>query len=268
MTHGKNLTANRYRVARWAAVLGGVVAGCALLALLLPEDSRLVAFVILSVPGLVGAFLLGLVYLDARRTDRQITAAQRDAVIRWSYTPAEWEAWVALQSEWLVVKPRGFVFSRDWKRLIVPLVLGYGGIWYASEFYRVLPGVFLVIFSMLFFATPVLQWRRAVNARDNYRRKLISLPREACISCAGYLFEGVFTPWNVGLDHLLSAGVEEFPIRHLRLIVQRYVMTNRRYEKARVQVEQRVLLPASGAELGPLAELMRTARPEAKIDFK
>src|ERR1700722_779479 len=256
---------HRQKVYHWAKLLVILLAVCAALGFVVPGNAKYIAFSIGGMALLLAAVLLPVMYVNARRFDRSLTALECDPWVHWQYPPAQWQEWVQTQVDRMKTKPPTFILRRDWHKLAWPCALIAAGVLIFS------PGSLLERILYVLFCCGALCGLVLLSARDErrapekMRAKLIKIAPEVYFGHDGVFCDGVYTTW-LGLSvYLLSASMDERQPRSLLFSFEKVVPSPYTGNQV-ISIQQSVLLPA-GAE-GDIARLQRElgARcPKARI---
>jgi hypothetical protein len=253
---------NRAKLTPWVRKFAWTILGFAILALVLPGDAKVIAYICAGIVGLMGILILFSAYLIALRFDRALTSVERDPWIHWRYSPQDWKAWSAIEVARIEATAPNWQWSRDWK--VVAISLATVAVLYAVNFtatdWRELAaftaGSWLLIVGLIAGAD-----RYGRSAPYRLRRLLATSPPETYAGAAGLYADGVFTEWETPGNYLLRATVDEREPRSLAFVFARYVSGG-----ATSEVRHSALIP-DGAE-GDVAKLqtaLAEAFPKARI---
>jgi hypothetical protein len=256
---------HRRKVYHWAKLLAIVLAVCAAQGFVVPGNAKYIAFSVGGMALLLAAVLLPVMYVNARRFDRSLTALECDSWVHWQYPPAQWKEWVNVQVDRMETKPPTFILRRDWQKLAWPCALIAAGVLIFS------PGSLLERILYVLFCCGALYGIALLSARDErrapekMRAKLIEAAPEVYFGHDGIFCDGVYTTW-LGLSvYLMSASIDERQPRSLLFTFEKVVPSPYTANQV-IPIEQSVMLPA-GAE-SDIARLQRElgARcPKARI---
>jgi hypothetical protein len=147
----------------------------------------------------LGGIMLSAGYFGGLMLDRALTAVEANAWVRWTYTSAEWAAWVDAQvaSNPAPDKKYNRKEALAVAAIALPLTLGtfLAGITSIGLILLVALGAFGLAAGLI-----VLIHRSAQGAPARLRRKLALAPLEAYIGPDGLFANGAYNPW-------LSTGV-------------------------------------------------------------
>jgi len=158
--------------------------------------------------------------------------------------------------------PPGWIWSRDWRRLIIPAVAIIGGVYLFDPGSLAWKSAYLGGLFVLGFVMVELSNRYAKGGARRLRASLMRATPETYFGAAGVFADGAFTQWITISEYLLEASIDERAPRSLTL----------RFEMippgptAPYPVCVNVLIPpASDADLARLQELLSGACPSAQV---
>jgi len=253
---------NRSKLAPWFPRFVGTMVGFAILALVLPGEAKIIAYIFGGLVGFVGIVMLFTVYVLALHLDRALTSVETDPWVHWRYTPEEWQAWSAVEVARIEATTPHWQWNRDWKALALTLVavtVPFAVNFNAADWHglaAMTAGVWLLVIAMIAIAD-----RYGRTAPYRLRRLLAKSPPETYAGAAGLFADGVFTEWqNVG-NYLLSATVDESSPRSLAFVFARSVSGG-----ATVEVRRNALVPdGADGDIAKLQTALTAAFPKARI---
>jgi len=253
---------NRSKVGPWLPRFVWTMLGFAILALVLPGDAKLIAYIVGGLVGFIGIALLFTVYVLALHLDRALTSVERDPWVHWRYTPEEWQAWSTVEVARIESTTPHWQWSKDWKALA--LTLGAVTVPFAVNFNAadwhglaaMTAGVWLLVIAMVALAD-----RYGRTAPYRLRRLLATSPPETYAGAGGLYADGIFTEWqNVG-NYLLTATIDESSPRSITFVFERSVSGG-----ATIEVRRNALVPAGvDADISKLQAALSAAFPKARI---
>jgi hypothetical protein len=256
---------HRKRVTQWLRIALVYAALCGLLAQA-PDPLRSLAQVLAGAGALIGAVLLPVGYLMARRMDRAVTALELNPWLHWQYPAEARSIWCKAQVERLKLKPPMFILRRDWLRLVglcaavvIPsLVLMPGRLLERAAW-----GFFCCVLLGFFIELTAAEERRAPARLAS---RLRAAPADTWFGHDGLVCDGHFYAWIDSSVDLKSASIDWRPPRSV--CFEFADLGTGAYDSlATTRVTQNVLIPpAAGTEdLALLQAYLRTRCPEAEI---
>ena len=155
----------------------------------------------------LGGIMLAAGYFGGLTLDRMLTAAEANAWVHWTYTAAEWAAWVDVQISQNPAPPNRYN-KKDGIAVVaisVPFAVGT----YIAEGASIRPALLSLVAAVLF-ATGliVLLHRSAQKGPARLRRQLAGAPLESYIGPDGLFANGVYNPWLTTGVFLIEASVQ------------------------------------------------------------
>jgi hypothetical protein len=256
---------HRQKVYPWAKFLAALLGVCAVLGFVIPGDARYAAFSLGGIALLVGAVLLPVMYVNARKFDRSLTGLELDPWIHWQYPPAQWQAWIEVRATRQQAKPVTFILTRDWKKLAWPCGFIAAGVLLFS------PGTLLERSSYVLFCCGVISalvfagTRSERSAAQRLRAKLLKTAPEAYFGHDGLFCDGIYLNWQGLSGYLVAAAIDERQPRSLLFSFEKVIPSPYTTNQI-LPIEQSVLIP-SGAD-SDIARLQRELKarcPTARI---
>jgi len=87
----------RQNVYNWAKYLAILLVVCAILATVLPGNTKYVALVFGGMALFLAIILLPVMYVNARNFDHSLTGVMCNPWVHWQYSPEEWKQWADVQ---------------------------------------------------------------------------------------------------------------------------------------------------------------------------
>ena len=251
-----------YRWARWVAVL---LAACALLGILLPGNARFAALALGGVLLLLAAVLLPVMYVSARNFDRSLSALEWSPWIHWTYPPADWTSWIAVQVERARAVPPPVVWRRDWRKLGGVLAAIAAGIALFSPGSWLEKGLYALCCCTALSMVVVWSVRAGRRGPERLRAALQRAAAETYFGHDGLYCNGVYRTW-LGLDvYLTAATVDSRPPRSLEFRFEK-VVPNPYAGNQIIPIVQSVLIPAgAAADIARLQTELLARCPKAQI---
>ena len=256
---------HRRKVLRWAKVIAVPLAVCAVLALVLPGDSRIVPCIFAGFILFLSAILLPILYWSMRKMDISLTALQADPWVHWVYTAEQWQQWTEVQVERLQSAPPTIVLHQVWTKLAWAMVFIAGGVYWLVPGPVLWKTAYILFIASILIVVPVLSARSARSAPARLRTKLQRAMPEAFFGRDGVFCDGTFTTWLTGDVFLTAASIDERSPRSLLLRFEKDV-PNPYGPLQVIPIQQAVLLPA-GAEhdLAQLQAQLAARCPKARV---
>jgi hypothetical protein len=256
---------HRQKTYGWAKFLAALVAVLCALGFVLPGNAGFAAFAFAGFSAFLGAILLPIMYVMARKFDVSLTALQCDPWVHWTYTPEQWTRWSNVQAERMEATPPTFIFSRDWKRFLLPFVIIAGGL------VLFCPGGWLA--KTLWIAATcgsilgLTYWSVVANRSlpEKTRAKLLKAAPEVYFGRDGIFTDGLFLAWVSVNMYLLGASVDT---REPRSLVFRFEKSvpNPYGSPQIIAIQQAVLLQTnSEGDVARLQKALRERCPSAEI---
>jgi hypothetical protein len=255
----KMLDLNRHHVSKFATRALWVVLALAVLTIAVHGTARIIL-------GTLGGFFvfLGLIlwftaYITARHADRCLSIIEANPWLHWTYTPDQWQQWVATE---VARTPTALTFQwrRDGHKLAWP-VLGIAiGVLVFSPGSLLFRAAYVLGITLLFVVIILLGQRGDKSAPHRTLAKLSKVPPEAYFGDEGVFADGEFTPWLTVGVFLLSASVDNNTPRSLVLTFSKSM--------GNTIVQSNLALPIpTGADLSTLQQNLSTRCPSATINL-
>jgi hypothetical protein len=260
----KLVSVNRARVRPWLGRLGIGLGLFAALVAVLRGDAR---DFVLAAGGIVAALaivMLFTLYVAALGMDRSLTSVETAPWTHWTYTPDAWAAWREVLVARTAAQPRSWIWSRDWKLLVVPvLVVGVVSVgWNAASVPVPWSIAFFVAIGAFMAAMIELTARFEARAPERLRRLLLNTRPETYAGEAGIFCDGVYVQWMTPSCYLTSATIDE---RAPRCIVLAFTQIVAGAAGTR-HFQQSVLIPPDAdADLRTLQTRLAARCPAATI---
>jgi hypothetical protein len=238
-----------------------------LLAVLVPGDWKIAVGVVAGMLGFLGIILLITGYIAALGFDRSLSSVESDSWVHWTYTPEQWQAWTDTEVARLVATPPQWVWRRDWKRIVLPIVLVVGGVYLfdpGSIAWRT--GYLCALFVLMGVMIEISNWyAKAAPAR--LRRLIASAKPESYFGSSGMYTEGTYTQWLTVSNYLVEATIDEREPRSIDLLFEKIVPGA---YAGPIAVYRHVLIPpgaASDNDIARLQGLLSAACPSASVSL-
>jgi len=260
---GKLVTVHRAKLMPWLWRFCAFLVVTAALALVLPGDWRFAAYTVGGMFGFLGVVLLFTGYVAALAFDRSLTSVEREPWLHWRYTPEQWKTWSDVQVARMIAAPRRWVWRRDWKRLLFPVIATVGGVYVFNPGQWLWDTGYLGFLIVLMAVIVGVLNRYEKTAPLRFHRLLMRAVPEAYFGAAGVFADGIYTEWQTVGNYLLAAGSDERPPRSL---VFRFEKTIPGAYSGPIEVEHSVLVP-DGAEsdVARLQTALSAACPSARV---
>jgi hypothetical protein len=211
------LTLHRRRLIAWLKAAGETTLILAVIALVPYVFPGKVANVLQFIALFLGAWVVGLGgimlaagYVGALSLDRMLTAVEANAWVHWTYSTAEWNAWIEQQ-----IAQHPAPSNRYTKKelilvavIAIPLTLGTFLAGVASIGVILVVGLGAVLLSA---GLMILIHRSAQNAPARLRRKLTAAPLETYLGPDGLFANGTYNPWLTTGVFLIEASIQTRP---------------------------------------------------------
>jgi hypothetical protein len=254
---------HRAKVGRWARRLVIALVGFGIGAAVLRGDLQILVAAFGGLTAFLGMTMLFAGYIAADRMDKSLAAMEADPWVHWSYSPAQWQAWSAAETERLASAPPQFVWRRDWKRslwVVVPTIALVSifdpGDWLWKAGY---------LCALLVLGIVIIEgsnWS-VKNAPHRLRALLMSATPESYLGSAGVFSDGTYTEWLTVSNYLIEATIDE---RAPRSVVLRFEVIQA--NGLAVQATRHVLIPdRPGEDLARLQQLLSARCPSANVSL-
>jgi hypothetical protein len=261
----KLVRVHREKLVRYARWFVGSMLGLGLLAILVPGDWKIAVGVAAGLLAFLGIVLLFTGYIAALGFDRSLSSVESEPWVRWTYTPEQWRAWTDAEVSRLAATPPHWVWRRDWKRIILPVVAVVGGVYLFDPGSIAWKTGFLSSLFIIMAGTVALSNRYGKTAPTRLRRLIASAKPETYFGASGIYTEGVYTQWLTVSNYLLEATVDEREPRSLDLFFEQVVPGS---YAGPVPLHRHVLIPpgpASDIDITRLQGLLSAACPSARV---
>jgi hypothetical protein len=264
LPHGTKLVrVRRAMLIPWARRLGWAILILTVLAFAVPGNAKGVVYALGAILLLLGLVMLFAGYIVALHADRSLTSIEVDPWVHWSYAADEWKAWIDVEAAQADAVPH-WIWRRDWKRLVIPLLAVTAGIYLSDMAPSSLVWdteyaafIWALMFGLLFFAV-----RSSKTAGRRLRLLMAKAPPDTYFGAAGVFADGTYTEWQTDANYLLSATLDDGPPRSLTLSFAKMAAGSAALQQVRLSV----LIP-TGAD-GDVARLqgaLSSACPTAQI---
>lgn len=258
---------NREKLIPYVRWFFGSLLVLGLLAVVVPGDWKIAVGVVAGMLGFLGIILLFSGYIAALGFDRSLSSVESDPWVHWTYAPEQWKAWSDTEVARLVATPPQWVWRRDWKRIILPLVLVVGGVYLfdpGSIAWKT--GYLCALFVLMAAMIEISNWyAKAAPAR--LRRLIASAKPEAYFGSGGIYTEGTYTEWLNVSNYLVEATIDEREPRSIDLFFEKAVPGA---YTGPIAVHRHVLIPpgaASDNDITRLQGLLSAACPSASVSL-
>jgi hypothetical protein len=248
--------------ARWFV---GSMLALGLLALLVPGDWKIAVGVVAGLLAFLGFVLLFTGYIAALGFDRSLSSVESEPWVHWTYTPEQWRAWTDAEVSRLAATPPHWVWRRDWKRIILPVVAVVGGVYLFDPGSIAWRTGYLCVLFIIMAATVALSNRYGKTAPARLRRLIAAAAPETYFGSSGIYTEGGYTQWLTVSNYLVEATVDEREPRNIDLFFEQIVPGS---YAGPIPIHRRVLVPpgaASDIDITRLQGLLSAACPSARI---
>jgi hypothetical protein len=256
---------HRQKVYEWAKVLAITLVIVGVLAIVLPGNSRYVAYAFGSVALALGVIMLPVGYYNALKFDRSLTALMYDPWVHWQYSPADWKAWVDVQVARAKATPAKFIWKRDWRKFVWPFSFIALGVYDFSPGSWLMKTLYIVGCLGMILLIVAAGTRDSTHAPETLRATLLKVAPDAYFGRDGLFCNGAYTTW-VGLSvYLTSASVDQNPPRSL-LFRFAEVVPNPYEGTKTLHIDQSVLIPPDAEhDIVRLQQELTTRCPKAQI---
>jgi len=256
---------HRAKLGRYARWFVGSMVVLGLLAIVVPGDWKIAVGVAAGMLAFLGIVLLFTGYIAALGFDRSLSSVESEPWVHWTYTPEQWRAWTDAEVSRLAATPPHWVWRRDWKRLILPVVAVVGGVYLFDPGSIAWRTGYLCMLFVIMAATVALSNRYGKTAPARLRRLIASAAPETYFGASGIFTEGVYTQWLTVSNYLVEATVDEREPRSLDLFFEQIVSGS---YAGPIPVHRHVLIPpgpASDIDITRLQGLISAACPSARV---
>jgi hypothetical protein len=261
----KLVRVHREKLVAYARWFVGSMLGLGLLALLVPGDWKIAVGVVAGLLAFLGIVLLFTGYLAALGFDRSLSSVESDPWVHWTYAPEQWRAWTDAEVARLAATPPHWVWRRDWKRIILPLVAVVGGVYLFDPGSIAWKTGYLCLLAGIMVATVALSNRYGKTAPARLRRLIASATPETYFGASGIYTEGVYTQWLTVSNYLIEATIDEREPRSIDLFFEEIVPGS---YAGPIPIHRHVLIPpgsASDIDITRLQGLLSAACPSARV---
>jgi len=261
----KVLTLHRDHLYAWGKYVVGFFAVCGA-GLLIPGNAKYAFAAVGGIALMLALILLPLLYINAQKMDRALTALELNSWVHWQYSVPQWQGWLTIQAQRLKALP-AFSLKHSWRKLIEPFVVIAGGVMFFSSL-SWQENLFLVLGSCgaILGMLELSVWA-ARRAPEKLKAKLQKVAPEVFFGHDGLFCNGRFLTW-LGEDYYLTAAsMDPRPPRSLLFRFEK-IVPNPYGAPQTLVINQSVLIPADGD--GDIARLQRelVARcPSARISL-
>jgi hypothetical protein len=256
---------HRAKLGRYARWFVGSMLGLGILAILVPGDWKIAVGVAAGMLAFLGIVLLFTGYIAALGFDRSLSSVESEPWVHWTYTAEQWRSWTDAEVARLATTPPHWVWRRDWKRIILPVVAVVGGIYLFDPGSIAWKTAYLCVLFLIMAATVTLSNRYGKTAPARLRRLIASAAPESYFGASGIYTEGVFTQWLTVSNYLVEATVDEREPRSLDLFFEQIVPGS---YAGPIPIHRHVLIPPGPAcdiDITRLQGLLSAACPSARV---
>jgi hypothetical protein len=236
----------RRKIRVWVKRLGWSLLVLGVLALVLPGEAKVAVGVIAGMLLFLGLVMLFAGYFAAFNQDRALTALKYKSWVHWTYSSAQWEAWIEGQVARVQAVPPTLVLRKIWLKLSVVCIAIGIGIFLLCPGSVLFKSLYTVAIWGLLSGMMALGKKGESGAGDRLRTKMRLAGPEVFFGDEGVFCDGVMMPWVSTADWLQDAVVDESAPRNLILRFEKIAPANAGAPQASVVV-QRVLLPEDAA---------------------
>jgi hypothetical protein len=243
----------------------GSMLGLGILALVLPGDWKIAVGVVAGLLAFLGIVLLFTGYIAALGFDRSLSSVENEPWVHWTYTPEQWRAWTDAEVSRLAATPPHWVWRRDWKRIVLPVVAVVGGVYLFDPGSIAFRTGYLCVLFIIMAATVALSNRYGKTAPARLRRLIASATPETYFGASGIYTEGVYTQWLTVSNYLVEATIDDREPRSIDLFFEQVVPGS---YAGPIPVHRHVLIPpgsASDIDITRLQGLISAACPSARV---
>jgi hypothetical protein len=243
----------------------GSMLGLGILALVVPGDWKIAVGVVAGLLAFLGIVLLFTGYIAALGFDRSLSSVENEPWVHWTYTPEQWRAWTDAEVSRLAATPPHWVWRRDWKRIVLPVVAVVGGVYLFDPGSIAWKTGYLCVLFVIMAATVALSNRYGKTAPARLRRLIASAAPETYFGSSGIYTEGTYTQWLTVSNYLIEATVDERVPRSIDLFFEQIVPGS---YAGPIPVHRHVLIPpgaASDVDITRLQGLLSAACPSANV---
>jgi hypothetical protein len=243
----------------------GSLAVLALLAIVVPGDWKIAVGVVAGLLAFLGIVLLFTGYIAALGFDRSLSSVESEPWVHWTYTPEQWKAWTDAEVARLIATPPHWVWARDWKRIVLPVVLVVGGVYLFDPGSIAWRTGYLCVLFLFMAATIAISNRYGKAAPARLRRLLASASPESYFGSSGIYTEGTYTQWLTVSNYLIEATLDEREPRSLDFVFEKVISGG---YSGPISVHRHVLIPpgaASEIDITRLQGLLSAACPSARV---
>jgi hypothetical protein len=248
--------------ARWFV---GSMLALGLLAIFVPGDWKIAVGVAAGLLGFLGIVLLFTGYIAALGFDRSLSSVESEPWVHWTYTREQWSAWSDAEVSRLAATPPHWVWRRDWKRIVLPVVAVVGGVYLFDPGSIAFRTGYLCVLFIIMAATVAISNRYGKTAPARLRRLIATATPETYFGPSGIYTEGVFTQWLTVSNYLVEATVDEREPRSLDLFFEQIVPGS---YAGPIPLHRHVLIPpgaSSDIDITRLQGLLSAACPSARV---
>ena len=218
----KMLYLNRRRVARFAERASWITVAYAIITAIVPGTARIILATFGSLWLFLGLVLWFTAYITARHADRCLSIIEANPWLHWTYTPDQWQQWVATEVA-RTPTAQTFQWRRDWHKLAWPVLGIAAGVFIFSPGSFLFRAAYVAGIALFFVAIIFLGQRGDKSAPHRTLAKLSKVPPEAYFGDEGIFADGEFTPWLTVGVYLLSASVDNNAPRSIVLTFSKSV---------------------------------------------
>jgi hypothetical protein len=207
----KLVNVHRTHVVPWLQRVPIALVLLAFLVFVTRGDARILVAVFGGLFGFLAIVMVFTLFIAALGMDRSLTAVEAAPWIHWVYTPEAWSAWSDALVARTAARPKSWIWSRDWKKFVVPLAIVVVAL---LVLYRnVMPLLWSVSYAagiVVFMAATIeLSNRSEIQAPSRLRRLLRGAPPETYAGDAGIFCDGAYVQWLTPSNYLISATIDE-----------------------------------------------------------
>jgi hypothetical protein len=234
----------------------------AILAVALPGNGKVFVYAVGGFVVFLGIVMLFTAYIVALEADRSLTSVEMDPWVHWRYSPAQWKAWTDAEVDRAAATPAPWIWSRDWKRLAIPLLVITVGVYISEPQAWLWDTGYTVFVWVLFIALIALANRNGAALARRVRRLLSNAAPESYFGAAGVFSDGVYTQWQTVGNYLLEATMDERQPRSISLVFEKIGVG----AAASAPVRQSVPVPAdANGDITRLQAALSARCPTAQI---
>jgi hypothetical protein len=220
-------------------ILGG-------LGLVLPDPFNIMVLIVCGLGTYLALIMLPTAYYAAGGIDRSISALEFDPWLHWTYTPAEWTAWVEARTARMRAMPLRFAWRHDWPTVAWMMAAGIAAVCYYTS--GPWEGRAVYAAAICAFVALIVAWstRSQRHEPDVKRVALLKAAPEAWLGTEGLLTDGVFASWISTNNYLLRASIDERAPRSLIFHFNSIIPSSGGVTT--ISVDQLVLIPTEPAD--------------------